>query len=127
MGARRPFDCIIAPIVDRGVSVRFTVTFDAYEDRDLSYGLVFIPSPVWVQGSRQVVNLSPEDPHYRRGGVKRLLAAERTEVDLEVVKRCTVVAHREGHAQPQDMIELVSDLEDEGFSVTLLQTASAQR
>jgi hypothetical protein len=93
----------------------------------LSYWLVFIPSPVWVQGTRQIVNLSPENPHYRRGGVKRLLAAERIQFDAKAVKRCVVVAHPEGHARADDMVKLLADLEDEGFSATLLQTASLQR
>jgi hypothetical protein len=102
--------------------MRFTLIIDAHEDRDLSYGLVFIPSPVWVQGSRQVVNLNPENPHYERGGVKRLLSAERITGPEGRGKRCVVVAHREGHGTFSDMVEIVSDLEEEGFSVTLLQT-----
>ena len=105
--------------------MRFTLTINSFEDRDLSYGLVFVPSPVWVQGNRQIVNLSPENPHYRRGGVKRLLAAERIQLGPEAGKRCVVVAHPDGHARADDMVELVADLEDEGFSVTLLQTPSA--
>lgn len=102
--------------------MRFTLIIDSAEDRDLSYGLVFVPSPVWVQGSRQIVNLSPENPHYRRGGVKRLVSAERIQFEAGRGKRCVVVAHSEGHGRADDMVELVSDLEDEGFSVTLLQT-----
>jgi len=102
--------------------MRFTLIIDSSEDRDLSYGLVFIPSPVWVQGTREIVNLGPENPHYRRGGVKRLLAAERIQFSAQPAKRCVVVAHPEGHARADDMVELISDLEDEGFAVTLLQT-----
>ena len=102
--------------------MRFTLIIDSSDDRDLSYGLVFIPPPVWVQGKRQILNLNPENPHYQRGGVKRLLAAERIEFSPERKKKCVVVAHPEGHARADDMVELLHDLEDEGFSVTLLQT-----
>ena len=106
--------------------MRFTLTIDSSEDRDLSYGLVFIPSPVWVQGSRQILNLAPDNPHYQRGGVKPLLTAERLQFDPDRTKRCVVVAHPEGHATADDMVELVSDLKDEGFAVTLLQTANGR-
>jgi hypothetical protein len=105
--------------------MRFTLIINSSEDRDLSYGLVFVPSPVWVQGTRQIVNLTPENPHYGRGGVKRLLTAERIQLGPERARRCVVVAHPDGHARADDMIELVSDLEDEDFAVTLLQTSAS--
>jgi len=102
--------------------MRFTLIINSSEDRDLSFGLAFVPSPVWVQGTRQIVNLSPENPHYRRGGVKRLLAAEGIQLGPEGARTCVVVARPEGHARTVDMVELIADLEEQNFAVTLLQT-----
>ena len=40
--------------------MHFTVVFDGHEDTDLSYGLVFVPCPVWMEGKRELANLHPE-------------------------------------------------------------------
>ena len=106
--------------------MRFTVSFQSLEDRDFSYGLVFVPSPVWVQGSRQVLNLMPENPHYTRGGVARLLAAERIDQSQLGAKHCVVIAHPDGHASLNDLLELLGDLESRGFPTTLLQLPKNQ-
>jgi hypothetical protein len=103
--------------------MRFTVTFESGEDRDYSYGLVFVPSPVWVQGDRQVVSLSPESPHYATGGVKRLLNAARPDLSHAPTKAATVVAHPEGNGTYDDLVALLRDLEVEGFAATLLRIA----
>jgi hypothetical protein len=47
-----------------------------YQD-DLSYGLVFIPCPAWIQGANQILNLNPERPDYRMGSIKKLIDQER--------------------------------------------------
>src|SRR5690242_7651869 len=100
--------------------MHFTVSFAGPEQRDLSYGLVFVPSPVWVAGDHEILNLNPDDPHLQSGAVARLTARE----DLKPVLaqrplRCTVVVHREGHGSPRDLETLLEDLKAEGFSVSL--------
>ena len=101
--------------------MRFTVTFQAAEDRDYSYGLVFTPCPVWVQGTREILNLNPESPHYNLGGVKRLFAKERMELGESNEKRCVVVAHADGYGEEEDLAGLMKDLGSEGFSPNLLR------
>lgn len=103
--------------------MRFTVIFDSPEDRDYSYGLVFVPSPVWVQGSSQILNLNPEDARYTIGSVRRLLAVEPTELAEGSPKQCVVLAHGEGNGTFEDLRELMRDLELDGFRVTLLKSA----
>ena len=61
------------------------------------YGSALLTNPAgqynYLQGGN--VNLSPENPHYKRGGVKRLLAAERIALNPEGDRRCVVVGHPE--------------------------------
>ena len=42
----------------------------------LSYGLVFMPSPVWVNRVGMLINLNPSSPKYQLGSVKKLLDKE---------------------------------------------------
>lgn len=99
--------------------MHFTVTFiSAPEDKGYSYGLVFIPSPVWMQGKREILNLNPERPAYQVGSVHRLLKAEGitfSQHDLEVV----LTVHPHGNGTWTDFQEVVSDLQQAGYRVHL--------
>ncbi len=99
--------------------MRFTVVFSGEEAIDRSYGLVFVPSPVWVRGDKELVNLNPENPYYQLGSVKKLFRHERLEESLWP-KRCTLIAHPEGHGRFEDLHALVKDLEAESVAVTVL-------
>jgi hypothetical protein len=94
--------------------MRFDVVFETTEDVSATYGLVFIPSPVWVQGRRQLINLNPESPAYQSGGVRRLLAKE------DITSRaCTLVIHPEGNGTVDDLLVLLSELRHEGMIIQL--------
>lgn len=101
--------------------MHFTITFESAEDRDYSYGLVFVPCPVWVQGTSQILNLTPENPKYTKGRVRRLLASQPQELSEAPAKRCVVIAHASGHGTAEDLNELIRDLEMDAFEVTLLR------
>jgi hypothetical protein len=101
--------------------MRFTVILDSAEAEDHSFGLVFVPSPVWVQGARTILNLNPENPRYKVGSVRRLLDEEQIEVGRDMSMRAVVVAHPEGNGTFEDFAELIRDLEFEGFSVSALK------
>ena len=103
--------------------MRFTVIFDSAEDQDHSFGLVFIPSPVWVHGARQILNLNPEEPRYKMGSVRELLEEERIESRIGLPRRSVVVAHPSGNGTFEDLAVLIRDLEFEGFGVTALKSA----
>ncbi len=104
--------------------MHFTVVLSGDEARDMSYGLVFIPCPVWVQGAKELVNCHPSDPAYKAGDFRRLLKAENISVRDLATNHCTLVAHPGGHGTPADRAEIVKDLEREGLVVNLLQPVS---
>lgn len=98
--------------------MKFTLVFSSPEAIDLSYGLVFIPSPVWMQGEREILNLNPEHPDYRLGSFRRLLECE------PIVRKlfrhsCVLVVHHEGLGTDMDLHTLLDDLQGEGFQVEI--------
>ena len=98
--------------------MKFTVTFNSHESADMSYGLVFIPSPVWVQGCREIIPLDTADPHYQQGGLRKLLNRELFLRSLPE-KTCSVTIHPHGHGCEADLQTLLHDLGQEGYTVTL--------
>jgi hypothetical protein len=100
--------------------VHFTVVFDGPEHRDLSYGLMFVPSPVWMAGDREILNLHPDYPSLRLGDVAALLEKEDVRSMLEKAStKCTVVVHSAGHASEKDLATLRRGLTEEGFAVAV--------
>jgi len=101
--------------------MKFTVVFPSHENHDLSYGLVFIPCPVWVRGKKEILNLHPERPDYQFGGVRRLLEKEKIELSERASnQQCLLIVHQTGHAQQQDLDTLRNDLLQEGFQVNIV-------
>lgn len=101
--------------------MHFTVNFrssDVY-GQDYSYGLVFIPCPVWVRGASEIVNLNPEKPAYRLGSVRELLKHEHLEDVLSDKKEAVIVVHSIGYGTVQDLQLLQNDLINEGFLVSI--------
>lgn len=100
--------------------MHFTVVFSGAEGHDLSFGLVFIPSPCWVRGDDVVLNLNPRTPELEPGFVARLL--DTTGVRDEVLasgRRCTVVVHAGGHGVSAHLAMLVEELERESLAVVV--------
>jgi hypothetical protein len=101
--------------------MKFTVVFSTKnESEDLSFGLVFIPSPVWIQGRREIINLNPENPHYQMGSVRELLI-HIPAISDRANNRCSVVTHQVGNGSEADLNMLLEDLKAEGFSVELIR------
>lgn len=90
--------------------MKFTLIFETTEESiDLSYGLVFIPSPAFVRGQGElIINLNPENPHYLEGSLKKLIEKE----NLYNIYRCVVVIHNTGNGTIKDMDALKKDLEN---------------
>ncbi len=99
--------------------MKFTIVFPSHESADLSIGAVFIPCLVWMEGQHEILNPHPENPHYKKGDVQKLLTA--TDVKSRIAahtNKVTIVAHSTGHGTQEYLDDLVSDLESEGFVVT---------
>jgi hypothetical protein len=92
--------------------------FASHESVDLSYGLVFIPCPVWVRGNKEIINLNPERPDYQLGSVRKLMDREPIERNL-VERSCTVIVHSVGHGSQKDFDNLITDLKVESFKATV--------
>ncbi len=99
--------------------MKFTIVFHTHESFDRSYGLVFVPSPVWIQGHREVLNLNPENPEYRLGSTRKLIQQEDILDHLAAnTKECAIIIHQTGHGTAADLQMLQDDLQQEGFMVT---------
>ena len=101
--------------------MKFTVTFSSSnESEDLSFGLVFIPCPVWVQGENEIINLNPDNPHYQAGSVRKLMEKIPALMRLQN-KHCVVLVHAIGDGSQADLKFLMADLIAEGFAVQVIQ------
>ena len=105
--------------------MEFTVILPSHASYDLSYRLVFIPCPVWIQGTRQVINLNPERPDYQLGSVRKLLKKEKiSPCNQETDSKCIVIVHEEGYATSKDLNTLKEDLQNENFIVDVFSLSS---
>jgi hypothetical protein len=101
--------------------MHFTIVFNGQESSDISYGLLFVPCPVWFRGGQEVLNLHPANPQYQRGDLRRLLEKESIVTNLASGPRqAAIVVHSSGHGSAEDLALLQSDLREEGFSVHML-------
>ena len=102
--------------------MHFEVTFRSGEtyQKHLSYGLVFIPTAVWVKGSAQILNwgLTYHSPKYEKGGVKELIKLENLEQYLKTNKEAIILVNEIGHGTLGDLGRLENDLINNGFKVT---------
>ena len=100
--------------------MHFTVVFESHESQDLSFGLVFIPCPVWIRGGEQVCTPNPESPDYQIGAVRKLLQSTvREEFNHDSCHHACILTHLAGHGTTADLDRLREDLIEEGFSVTV--------
>ena len=88
-----------------------------YIAQHLSYGLVFIPSPVWIKGREQIINLNPNSPKYQKGSIKKLLEKENLKFDKDGNNEAVIVINNIGNGESDDLVNLESDLKSNGFNV----------
>ena len=100
--------------------MQFTVVFQSPEGQDNSFGLVFIPCAVWVRGNDQICIPNRQTPQYELGSVRQLLNSlpKQAAINSRTTPQICVVTHPTGHGTAEDLKCLLTDLADEGFSVT---------
>jgi hypothetical protein len=107
--------------------MHFTIVFDSQEGYDLTAGLVFKPTPVWVSGGKDLIALRRDHAGYERGDARRLLdhPVIHRELPLES-KSVVVVVHESGYGTQRDLDALIADLEGEGYAVTSVPCRAPQ-
>ena len=107
--------------------MKFTVVFEGNESVDPSFGLCFIPCPVWMRGAQELLNLHPERPNLQPGAVGRLRSLPSLCDEFKSIgTNVTVVAHPLGCGTDADLQVLLADLAAEGFIATVV-TPRARR
>ncbi|MFM9134569.1 MAG: hypothetical protein ACKOT0_03915 [bacterium] len=114
--------------------MHFTVSFASPYQENLSYGLGFMPCPVWMRqgSSRGETDLfltvpDPTRPDYRLGHVAALFATEPGLRESAMAARhAVVIAWTTGHGTEHDLAMLLEDLEKEGFTTDLFRVDSAR-
>lgn len=108
--------------------MKFTVVFPSHESIDFSYGLVFIPCPVWVQGQAELINLNPNNPEYQLGSVRRLMKREAIPFPVNTGQNkpyVIVIPHENGNGTQADFDRLIEDLRSEGYWVRISRPVKA--
>jgi hypothetical protein len=98
--------------------MHFTIVFDSQEGYDLTAGLIFKPTPVWVSGGEDLIVLRGDHAGYERGDARRLLdhPAMHREFPTES-QGVVVIVHESGYGTQRDLDTLLADLEGEGYAV----------
>jgi len=96
--------------------MKFTLVFPSKEADDLSYGLLFIPCPVWKRGEEEILNIHPEEPSLRKGDFSALLEKEPKLKELKDRRVVVVVHNYIGNATYKDFLTLIEDIVSSGFS-----------
>jgi hypothetical protein len=103
--------------------MHFTVHLrgDNTYEADHSYGLVFIPNPKWLQGDQIVLDMKSAKPGYQPGSVRALLKKAGLFRKLKKPLGATILVHRIGLGTKLDYMNLIADLEGEGFETTIFE------
>ena len=98
--------------------MHFEVTLRSNEtyEKHFSYGIVFIPCPVWVKGDLQLVVMSRAGG-LQAGCVKKLMKNEGLGDLFQENLEAVIVVRNIGHGIEKDLNILQEDLINEGFKV----------
>jgi hypothetical protein len=96
--------------------MKFTLVFPTNQTTDLSLAAVFVPCLVWMEGSEQINNPHPRNPHYLRGDLQNALKLPGLRSRIaEDVRSVTVVCHPAGHGTEEYLRDILADLWEMGF------------
>ncbi len=91
---------------------------DQTYEKHFSYGLVFIPGPVWIKGASHLVNMSNK-PTLQKGCVKKLINSEGLQRVFKDNLEAIIIIRNIGHGSNKDLQVLKKDLQDEGFKISI--------
>lgn len=96
--------------------MKFTLVFPSHEATDLSLAALFLPCLVWHEGDRAISNPHPENPHYLRGDLQKVL--QLPEIKSRISKdsnKVIIVCHPVGNGTEEDLKAIQADVSDLGF------------
>ena len=98
-------------------------------EKNFSYGLVFIPNPVWVKGSKHVLNMNQlyNGPKYKIGGIKKLLEVENINIFFKKNLNATILVKNIGHGTNKDLYNLKKDLSNYGFEINVFENINNKK
>ena len=107
--------------------MKFTIVFPSHESTDLSLAAVFVSCLVWMEGSKEIKNPHPRNPHYLRGDLQKILKLRRLSKRIpNDVRSVTVVCHPTGHGTEQYLRDILADLWDMGFEPQVVRHSPTQ-
>ena len=102
--------------------MKFTLIFPTHEATDLSLAALFIPCLVWHEGDRAISNPHPENPHYLRGDLQKVLNSAELKSRLsKTSNKVTIVCHPTGHGTEEYLQDIQADLTDLRFECVIVR------
>ena len=102
--------------------MKFTLVFPTNEATDLSLAALFVPCLVWHEGDRAISNPHPDNPHYLRGDLQKVL--ELAEIKSRISKvsnKVTIVCHPVGNGTEEDLKAIQADVSGLGFEPLVIR------
>jgi len=90
---------------------------DEIIEQNISYGVVFLPSVVFVENNVKILIPNSSTPKYELGFFDKLLAIKSNLSNLETNKKAHILIEDIGHGTKADLDNLVLDLEQNNFKV----------
>lgn len=109
------------------MSLSFILIIKAINYSQIPYVLSYEPCPQWKYGEDFIINMNPEDPHYRKGSFKKLLEYHEKYIDREIHpdRKCILVCDKDwessGYDDSNTLNRLREDIESEDFNVGIFQ------
>jgi len=98
------------------VHFHITLTSENTYEKDLSFGVVFIPNAVFVIGDRKVLIPNRGTPKYEGGFIKIFFKEYPEKLPDGSDKKAIIYIENVGHGTKEDLKNLKMDLEEFGFA-----------
>jgi hypothetical protein len=102
--------------------MKFTLVFPSHEATDLSLAAIFLPCLVWHEGSREISNPHPDNPHYLRGDLQKVLNSAELKSRLSNnSNKVTIICHPTGNGTEGYLQDIQADISDLGFECVIVR------
>ena len=99
------------------MNFHITLISDETIEENISYGVLFLPSVVFVENNEKLLVPNPATPKYELGFFEKLLMTKSNLINLKGNKKAHVLIEDIGHGTKADLDNLVLDLNQNNFNV----------